>query len=70
MPELTTNFDLTDEQKMIRDMIRDFAVKEVEPVAIELHRADLHVELDQLDHGLAGLVELGFACLHHVFDRH
>ncbi len=33
---IVTNFDLSDEQKMIRDMVRDFAVKEVEPVAIEL----------------------------------
>ncbi len=34
--DIVTNFDLNDEQKMIRDMIRDFALKEVEPVAIEL----------------------------------
>ncbi|MBC8366569.1 acyl-CoA dehydrogenase [bacterium] len=34
--DIVTNFDLNDEQKMIRDMIRDFALKEVEPIAIEL----------------------------------
>ncbi|MCP4547795.1 MAG: acyl-CoA dehydrogenase [bacterium] len=30
------NFELNDNQRMIRDMIRDFAIKEVEPVAAEL----------------------------------
>ncbi|MDP6418166.1 MAG: acyl-CoA dehydrogenase [Candidatus Krumholzibacteria bacterium] len=36
MADFLTNFDLNDEQKMIRDMIRDFAVKEVEPIAAEI----------------------------------
>ncbi len=30
------NFDLDDQQQMVRDMIRDFAVKEVEPIAAEI----------------------------------
>jgi len=30
------NFDLDDQQKMLRDMIRDFAEKEVEPIAAEI----------------------------------
>jgi len=34
--DFSTNFDLKDEEKMIRDMIRDFARNEVEPVAIDL----------------------------------
>jgi len=34
------NFDLTEEQKMIRDMARDFAEKEVRPMAAEIDRTD------------------------------
>lgn len=32
------NFDLTEEQKMIRDMVREFAEKEVKPIAAEIDR--------------------------------
>jgi alkylation response protein AidB-like acyl-CoA dehydrogenase len=32
------NFDLTDEQKLLRDTVRDFALAEVKPVAEELDR--------------------------------
>ncbi|HWM64362.1 MAG TPA: acyl-CoA dehydrogenase family protein, partial [Solirubrobacterales bacterium] len=32
------NFDLTDEQKLLRDTVRDFARQEVAPVAEELDR--------------------------------
>ena len=32
------NFDLTDEQRLIRDTVRDFARNEVAPVAEELDR--------------------------------
>ncbi|MDI6753125.1 MAG: acyl-CoA dehydrogenase family protein [Thermodesulfobacteriota bacterium] len=34
------NFDLSEEQKMIRDMARDFAESEVKPVAAEIDRTD------------------------------
>ncbi len=34
------NFDLTDEQRMIRDTARDFAEKEVKPAAAEIDRSD------------------------------
>lgn len=34
------NFDLSEEQKMIRDMARDFAESEVRPVAAEIDRTD------------------------------
>ncbi len=32
------NFDLSDEQKLLRDTVRDFALQEVKPVAEELDR--------------------------------
>ena len=32
------NFDLSDEQKLLRDTVREFALQEVEPVAEELDR--------------------------------
>ncbi len=32
------NFDLTDEQKLLRDTVREFALAEVKPVAEELDR--------------------------------
>lgn len=31
-------FELTDNQKMIRDMVREFAEKEIEPIAAELDK--------------------------------
>ncbi|MCB1161783.1 acyl-CoA dehydrogenase family protein, partial [bacterium] len=34
--ETMLNFQLNEQQQMIRDMIRDFAVKEVEPIAAEI----------------------------------
>ncbi len=40
------NFDLTDEQKLIRETVRDFAEREVKPVARELdEKAEFSVEL-------------------------
>ena len=40
------NFELTDDQKMIRDAVRDFAEREVRPVAKELdEKAEFSVEL-------------------------
>ena len=34
------NLDLTEEQKLIQDTARDFAVTELEPVAAELDRGN------------------------------
>ena len=40
------NFDLTEEQKMIRDTVRDFAEREIKPVAKELdEKAEFSTEL-------------------------
>jgi len=40
------NFDLSDDQKMIRDAVRDFAEREIRPVAKELdEKAEFSVEL-------------------------
>jgi alkylation response protein AidB-like acyl-CoA dehydrogenase len=38
------NFDLTEEQKMIQDMARKFAEREIKPVAAELDRTHRHPE--------------------------
>ncbi len=34
------NFDLTDEQRMLRDVVRAFAEKEIKPRAAEIDRTD------------------------------
>jgi alkylation response protein AidB-like acyl-CoA dehydrogenase len=34
------NFDLTDEQRMLRDMVREFSEKEIKPRAAEIDRTD------------------------------
>ncbi len=34
------NFDLTDEQRMLRDMVRNFAEKEIRPRAAEIDQTD------------------------------
>lgn len=36
------DFDLNDEQKMIRDVVRDFALRELEPLAEEIDRESRH----------------------------
>ena len=36
------NFELTDEQKMIQEMARKFAEREIKPVAAELDRTHSH----------------------------
>ena len=52
------NFDLTEEQQILRDMVRDFAVNEVEPRAAEIDR-DSSFPLDlfarMADLGLMGI---------------
>ncbi len=40
------NFELTEDQKMIREAVRDFAEREIRPVAQELdEKAEFSVEL-------------------------
>jgi alkylation response protein AidB-like acyl-CoA dehydrogenase len=36
LPEITHGFDLTEDQQMIRDMMREFAEREVAPIAAEI----------------------------------
>ena len=36
LPDIKHAFDLTEDQRMIRDMVRDFALKEVAPIAAEI----------------------------------
>lgn len=53
------NFDLTDEQKMIRDMARDFAQNEVAPLAAEIdknHRFPAELVKKLADLGLMGVM--------------
>ncbi|MBS3816068.1 MAG: acyl-CoA dehydrogenase [Candidatus Thermoplasmatota archaeon] len=53
------NFELTDNQKMVRNMVRDFAENEIEPVADELdeEREYPHEILDKMsDLGLLGIM--------------
>ena len=53
------NFNLTDEQRMIRDMARDFAQNEVAPLAAELdrtHRYPTELVAKMADLGLMGMM--------------
>ena len=34
------DFELTDDQRMIRDMVRDFAQKEIAPIAAEMDKTE------------------------------
>lgn len=38
--EAGMNFELSDAQRMLRDMVRDFAEKEIKPRAAEIDRTD------------------------------
>jgi len=38
--EVLVNFDLTDEQRMLREMVREFSEKEIKPRAAEIDRTD------------------------------
>jgi butyryl-CoA dehydrogenase len=58
MTDLVTNFDLTEEQEMIRDMVRRFAEEVVAPGA---GHADEHKELNQ--EAWEGMKELGMTGL-------
>ena len=44
------DFTLTEEQKAIQMLARDFAREEVEPVAAERDRLTLHVVVEQVHH--------------------
>jgi acyl-CoA dehydrogenase len=39
-------FDLTDEQREIRDVCRDFAAREIRPIALEVDEADTEMPWD------------------------
>jgi alkylation response protein AidB-like acyl-CoA dehydrogenase len=58
LPEIRHGFDLTDEQRMIRDMVRDFALAEVAPIAHEIdenHRFPVETWKKIVDLGLPGI---------------
>ncbi|HYX77005.1 MAG TPA: acyl-CoA dehydrogenase family protein, partial [Gaiellaceae bacterium] len=52
------NFDLTPEQQLVRDTVREFAVSRIEPVAAELdreHRFPYDLVAELADLGLMGM---------------
>lgn len=58
LPEIQHGFDLTDDQRMIRDMVRDFALAEVAPLAHEIdenHRFPVETWKKIVDLGLPGI---------------
>ena len=58
LPEIKTGFDLTESQRMIRDMVREFAEKEVAPLAFEIdeaHRFPLETWHKMVELGLVGI---------------
>ncbi|MGI6730970.1 MAG: acyl-CoA dehydrogenase [Anaerovoracaceae bacterium] len=66
------NFQLTKEQELVRKMVREFAVNEVEPIAAEIdkeHRFPVETVKKMADYGLLGVpfpTELGGAGGDHV----
>ena len=36
LPDISHSFDLTEDQRMIQEMVREFALAEVEPIAAEI----------------------------------
>jgi alkylation response protein AidB-like acyl-CoA dehydrogenase len=54
------NFELTKEQKMIKDMVREFAEKEIKPIAIELDEKSLFAEDVFRKMGALGLLGIPF----------
>jgi len=55
------NFELTEEQKMIQDMARKFAEREIKPVAAELDRSHAHPENIVKQMGELGLMGITVA---------
>ncbi len=58
LPDIRHGFDLTDDQRMIRDMVRDFALTEVAPIAHEIdenHRFPVETWKKIVDLGLPGI---------------
>jgi len=58
LPEIKHSFDLTDDQRMIRDMVRDFADSEVAPLAAEVdehHRFEIATWKRIVELGLPGI---------------
>ena len=58
LPPIENSFDLTEEQMMIREMVREFALKEVEPIAHEIdenHRFPTETWDKIIELGLPGI---------------
>ena len=58
LPDIKHSFDLTEEQRMIRDMVREFAEGEVAPLAAEIdenHRFPVETWKKIVDLGLPGI---------------
>jgi butyryl-CoA dehydrogenase len=58
LPEIKTSFDLTEDQAMIQEMVRDFAINEVAPKAAavdEEHRFDTETWAKIVELGLPGI---------------
>lgn len=58
LPEIKTGLDLTESQSMIRDMVREFAVNEVAPIAAEIdetHRFPVETWKKMVELGLVGI---------------
>src|SRR5262245_41575169 len=58
LPEIKHSFDLTQDQQMVRDMVREFALAEVAPIAAEIdedHRFPLETWRKIVDLGLTGI---------------
>jgi len=58
LPDIKHSLDLTEEQRMIRDMVREFAENEVAPLAAEIdesHRFPVETWKKMVDLGLTGI---------------
>ena len=58
LPNITSSFDLTEDQRMIQEMVREFAVNEVAPKAAEVdeeHRFDTDTWSKIVELGLPGI---------------
>lgn len=58
LPDIKHAFDLSEDQRMVRDMVREFALAEVEPIAAEIdehHRFPLETWRKIVELGLPGI---------------